>query len=721
MNPLRIFETHGVIFTGETETQKYGRCPFSGKDDKFYVNTHTWLWDSKTAGVSGNVHTFLQLIAKHCRTKLTTDRVAALAADRQLPVEAFRDWGVGWTGKDYSLPVKTLSGAYTDIRLYRPGGRMISTAGAETGLLGCEQLKMAPAAPVYICEGEWDAIALRWLLRKLGQHGVVVGVPGANVFKQEWASWLSGRTIHTLYDHDAAGELGEILVQKRVGTSTDRLTFVHWPESLPEGFDVRDWVIRRKDPASCWAGLTALFSPRPRKSPGTAGMGDMTVGKAKTNGDAPTPSPTGDTPPPAPPKASRWATRPPTYADVVQTFKKWLFLDNDDAIRVMLATTVSQVFDGPPVWLFLVGPPGSAKTAHLNALTDVPYIYTTSSLTTHALISGANWKGDVDPSLIPRLDGKVLVIKDFTSILAMRDAEKDEIFGILRDAYDGRCKKVFGNGVTRSYEARFTVLAAVTPTIHALSGQQTALGERFLKFSTGDNLNHVDEEAIISRAIDNINSETAMQDEIRDVTTAYILHRLNLTHLKTHQPIIPTDIKRRIVWLAKFGARLRGTVNRDMYRHEVITARPSAEVGSRLGIQLAKLAISLAAVDSRTTVNEDDFRLLKKVILDTIPQRVEDVIRTIMLRCNGNDTYIRTHELSEITRYPITTIVRLLQDMSVLDIVERQGTSYRYMWRPTAYIRSCADRSTLYTTSEERKRPIRPMIKRRTARPKPPA
>ena len=42
---------------------------------------------------------------------------------------------------------------------------------------------------------------------------------------------------------------------------------------------------------------------------------------------------------------------------------------------------------------------------------------------------------------------------------------------------------------------RFTVLAAVTPSIYALGSSHAALGERFLKFGIGDNLIHHDEDA----------------------------------------------------------------------------------------------------------------------------------------------------------------------------------------------------------------------------------
>jgi hypothetical protein len=337
----------------------------------------------------------------------------------------------------------------------------------------------------------------------------------------------------------------------------------------------------------------------------------------------------------------------------------------------------------------------------------------TSSLTPHALISGASFKGTDDPSLIPRLNQRIMVVKDFTAILGMRDADKDEIFGILRDAYDGSCGKIFGTGIERKYRSRFTILAAVTPRIYDLSNQHTSLGERFLKLSSGDNLVHVSEEEIISRAIDNIARETDMKWQLADVTRAFLrrrvrwIRRLDLAR----DPVMPQRMKTQIIRLGMFGARLRGTVSRDNYRNDIMTSRPSAEVGSRLGIQLAKLCKSLALVHGRRECTVDDYRIVRKVMLDTIPQRTEDMVRMMILNCPKKTDTVSSQDLSRATRYPMATVQRIMQDLYVLDIVTRSGTSYQYRWTLSEYIRNCIRGAQLYTLDAERKRPSRLLVK----------
>lgn len=689
---LRPFETHGVEFTGERGDERFGTCPFTGKAEKFYVNIKTGLWDSKTAGLSGNIPQFLQQISKLYVTQMTEPILKRLADDRNLPAQAFKNWQVGWDGRNYTLPVRDLDGNVVDIRIYHLGRHIISTGGCHVGLLGAERIGRK-SEPIFLFEGEWDTIAASYIMQKLGIPGICVGVPGAGIFKPEWISWFAGRVVHTHYDKDSAGESGEQLIEKRLAGVAKSVSFVHWPEDLPEGWDVRDWIIyglSKRTPKKSWARLTNLYEPKPRvRELPPAKLQTFTLHRKKG-------------------KLHLAWKKPPTLDDVHDIFRKWLFLDSTYGIDVLLATLISQRLEGPPVWLFLVGPPGSAKTELISSLHDLEDVYSTSTVTPHALISGANFQGmKQDPSLIPKLNGKVLVVKDFTAVMGAKDQEKDEIFSILRDAYDGSCGKVFGNGVERAYDSRFTVIAAVTPMIYDVGYRHAQLGERFLKFSMADNLNHPDEYAIISRAIDNTDRETTMKKEIRDVVREFVERSLKGTVL----PEIPPVMKDRIIWLGRFGARMRGTVSRDSYRNDIMTSRPSAEVGSRLGIQLAKLARSLAMLHKREEVNVDDFTIIKKVMLDTVMQRTEDVLRTLYIAWEKGP--MSTVELALLTRYPQATVLRLLQDLHVLDIVVRSGSSYKHKWRVSDYVHECIVNCDLYSTPEERARTTGLQIKLR--------
>src|SRR5688572_18961028 len=93
----RVFETHGIVFSHRRGDELIGNCPFTGKADKFYVNRKTWLWDSTTAGVSGNIRNFLTHVHRECRERLQRDAapLTRLAEHRSLPLAAFEDWELG--------------------------------------------------------------------------------------------------------------------------------------------------------------------------------------------------------------------------------------------------------------------------------------------------------------------------------------------------------------------------------------------------------------------------------------------------------------------------------------------------------------------------------------------------------------------------------------------------------------------------------------------------
>jgi hypothetical protein len=697
----RIFETHGVEFTGKRGDELYGNCPFTDKEDKFYVNCKTWLWDSKTAGMSGNIPKFLEEIQEDYHDALDSDQIEKLSAHRGLPPEAFAPWGLGWTGDKYSIPVRDANGRMVDVRLYHMSRKqMRSTAGVSVGLMGAHLMAKRAGEPVYICEGEWDAMALHWLLRQEKKPGAVVAVPGAGTFKREWSQWFVGRQIYVMFDNDEPGRKGAKMVHERLHTIAKSMQFIHWPDTLPDGFDVRDWIkygIKKKTLDLCLARLMVLA----KKSVPLSAMSSRT---RTANGQTIRLI--------APARTAEKIARPghvPTLAEVHRVYRKWLHLPSTEAIDVMLATALSQQMDGPPVWMFLVGPPGGAKTVTLSGMLEYSHAYNTSSLTARSLISGAaNFQGQADPSLIPKLDGKVLVIKDFTSILGMREDAKEEIFSILRDAYDGRCGKVFGNGIERVYESRFTIIAAVTPAIYEIGARHSALGERFLKFNTGDNLHHYQEEDVIARAIENVDRDTNMRTELSKTTAEFLTYGFeSMSPAK-----IDNAIHRKIISLAQLGARLRGTVSRDMYNPDQMLGRPFAEVGSRLGIQLSKIARALAMVRGRDTVNEDDFKLVRKVMLDTISQRTADVVRALYVRSQTPLPGMGAHEVAHDTKYPPSTISRMLADMNLLKIVARkgiQGTGFKHTWTLTPYILRCITESGAFSDP----RPSRLVLKRR--------
>jgi hypothetical protein len=128
----------------------------------------------------------------------------------------------------------------------------------------------------------------------------------------------------------------------------------------------------------------------------------------------------------------------PSLKDVKSVFHRWLYFGNDDCIiAVTLAAACDRMIPGDPVWLLLVVPSGGTKTELLRSLTKWN-VYNLDSITTHTLVSGKvmKTKDGIAPvqGILPKLNDKILIIKDFTIILTKRNDERNEIFGQLRGA-----------------------------------------------------------------------------------------------------------------------------------------------------------------------------------------------------------------------------------------------------------------------------------------------
>jgi hypothetical protein len=491
-------------------------------------------------------------------------------------------------------------------------------------------------------------MALDEIFRACKVKAVVLGVTGAGTFKKEWVGELTGRDVVLVYDHDDSGIRGEAKAWTMLQGIARSLRAMWWPESLPNKFDLRDLYLNAGSPEAALEALHHGLRAEPR------GMGQEGLEKG--------------------PQGARDAATAPIMApgpglprdQVVKAYRRWLHLPNPEPLDILFATLLGNRLPGDPLWLFLVAPPGGSKSAMLMSLSKAPHIMTTTSLTPHALVSGAVGPGGGDPSLIPKLDGKVLVIKDFTSILSMNQSARDEILGVLRDAYDGETTKYFGTGLVKRYHSTFGMVAGVTPAIEMFTGVHASLGERFLRYrirlpgrvSVGTD--------VISRAIGNIANENIMRAELQEVAIKALNREIDTTRL----PKISAPFHKKLVGLAQWVAATRAVVVREKYTREMLF-KPVAEIGSRIGVQLAKLGLGLGMYHQADKLTEDHYRLLVRVARDTVPDRVEEILRRLWLH-GGIKDFIPTSEVVELTRLNPETCRTLLNDLTSLHVLQRQ-------------------------------------------------
>lgn len=657
---LKVFVNHGFIYEGESGNQVYGYSIFSGSNT-FYINPKTKMWDCKTSGKNGGYQQFLKEVHQLSLENLTIPKRKILEKSRLLAKSTLKHHKVGYNAEmnRYIVPIFDAVGKnINDLKRFNANPKadkkfkMISTSGATASLYGWEDLDTASI--VWLVEGEWDKMAMWEVLNKTKKLGkeTVVSVPGALTFKNDWTTLLEGKEVRVVYDNDkekilkgrpiaGAGGQGCMKVYKALKNITKSLTFVHWESDRKDGFDVRDFVTDADEYLEAYDGLVERLSEDiPVKK-----EFKKEVQKESENNEDVYPGPMIG------------------HEDVYAAYRKWLYLPNADVLDMMFGTVIANRLEGDPLWLFIVAPSGATKSELLMSISDAPRIKSTTTMTPKALVSGANTAGGGDPSLIPKLDKKVLIIKDFTAILSMNEQARDEIFGIFRDAFDGKIEKDFGNGVIRKYTSKFGILSGVTPAIDLYTEGQTALGERFLRYRVSVGETFKEQAVYIKRAQGNVNKEGNMREELLEVGTAVLSHNYTVV------PEVPDNIKEKIIALAQWTAAIRATIVRDKFSKEVM-ASPMAELGTRLVKQLTKVMLGVSMFRGLKEVTDSEFKLARDVAVGCIPGDLNKIVKYLYKtrKCK----YVPLKDIQEKSGVPSESCRRKLENLILLKVISKK-------------------------------------------------
>lgn len=313
------------------------------------------------------------------------------------------------------------------------------------------------------------------------------------------------------------------------------------------------------------------------------------------------------------------------------------------------------------MWIYVVGTSGSGKSELLQSLDGHPTIEMLSSFTEKTLISGLVLPGDEDKndaSLLPKLDGKVLVLKDFTTLMKERRDILANLMGQLRDMYDGKSRRAFGTGKSTMYVSKFGIIAGVTFEIDKHITTLAALGERFLIYRLPI-LSREQKKARALRASKNINV-TQQEEEIRKAAH-YVLD------LMPTLPEIPEKILHKIEILAEFVAKGRTHVERDRYNREVVYD-PEPEVHTRLLKQLSDLARGISMAREKDVVGLSELRLIRKIGFDCIPGNRAKLLRLLAQRYPEK---IKNQEAADACKLSRSAVYYWLDDLHKLDIVKK--------------------------------------------------
>ncbi|KKN66002.1 hypothetical protein LCGC14_0475940 [marine sediment metagenome] len=310
-------------------------------------------------------------------------------------------------------------------------------------------------------------------------------------------------------------------------------------------------------------------------------------------------------------------------------YQQRLRLKDDDiaAIDVYTAVLVSTFHPKftEPLWFYVIGPPSCGKTEIIRTMEGYEHVEFVDSLTENSLTSGMNDENDEDPSLLNRLDKKVLILKDLTDLLKHDPKLVDKIMGDLRAMFDGYYCKASGKVGLRQYWAHFGIIAAVTDMIDIHSESHRQLGERFMSVRMNRvPMTFLQRRAFARHIFDSMADKDVWRAKLR-ATVSGEIEKLREKCIR-ELPIPEVDEKclHIIIVLADILAILRTSA--------VAGVAVEPELASRITQQLVELARSRAISDNRDTVDKEDLQLVRRVVLDTLPISRRRVVQVMYNR-----------------------------------------------------------------------------------------
>ena len=352
----------------------------------------------------------------------------------------------------------------------------------------------------------------------------------------------------------------------------------------------------------------------------------------------------------------------------------------------MLGAVAANLLPGEPTWLGLIAPPSSAKTELINALAGLPFAVSSSTLSPAGLLSGtprrqqaAGAKG----GLLRQVSNPgLLCLKDFTSILTMRQEQKAELLSALREIYDGYWTRHIGadGGRTLEWKGKLGLIFGCTSVIDAHYSIENALGNRFLLSRSEPN------RLQFARALGHTGASLAiMRRELADSVA-----RLFAVPRPDPQSLDPDgDEFKRLDRVVNLVVHLRGAVERDHYKRDIQSFH-GAEGPARIGLALERL---LAGLDTLGVDRETAIDVVESVALDSVPPTRRKVYEYLCQPPPGatpQDPLLwrTTTEVATRIRLPTVTTRRVLEDLFGYGLCEyvSRGQGKADQWRGILFV-----------------------------------
>jgi hypothetical protein len=352
------------------------------------------------------------------------------------------------------------------------------------------------------------------------------------------------------------------------------------------------------------------------------------------------------------------------------------------ALKISLAVAASSSKRGTPMlWVILVGNPSSGKTEIVTLLRESFRTYFLDSMTMSAFISGERSQRNKKVyDLLPQLDKKCFVIKDWTTLFSLYEEMTSKIIGDLVNIYDEEFTKFSAARGRIEYKSNFSHLGCITPaTLNKHVRYLNMIGARFL-FYLIPSLSEEQEEKSFDSIFNN-QKRRKMKKEL-SVLTSKFLNKISLLSIKNIKPL-SEEVKIYLKTASRFIAKARGLVITQVSSFkneegEEITYYEPLEIQIeqpfRALQQLIRLSKYLALVEEKDEVGIEELEIIKEIALSSMPANRASALSIFK---NKEIKEISAKDLSDYSEKTgitksVKTARRLLDELVFLGILEKE-------------------------------------------------
>jgi hypothetical protein len=342
-----------------------------------------------------------------------------------------------------------------------------------------------------------------------------------------------------------------------------------------------------------------------------------------------------------------------TFSNLEQKYKALIDDSlNPYSLRIVTSCFLANFLDGPPVWIIVSGKSGTGKTELIMTFSCCPlHSYVVSGITPAGLLPANGMQGALDAA-----NGKILIVKDMSTLTQENKEDKNKLYGYLRDAYDGNVSKHVGTAYL-TWNGKIGFLGASVPIIETYSDFNGQLGERFLYHR----MREMPSRKLLMKIDSNSGRHKILINELQEAGCEFVENWNPPATTK-----LPRSIKELIMDVSVLVPCLRTNISRNRQnKSEIDMPIETQESPARIFNTIKKMAVVAFTLDN--TTKDIVRKMVLKMLLDGLPDTRYKILHTIYKNqktCTTKSAIAKKLGMSD------SICGRYIKDLELLEIIK---------------------------------------------------